>query len=124
MALILSMNRSSAGGIRMAEASYKCTGAMSMKKTATPPEQETRLTPEKRKEMESAYARRDLEFLRQQLASNNLAVSELAERFMEQLLEQIRSERDRSDAFSLKKKISATGEPEADSAEANSENEV
>lgn len=95
-----------------------------MKKTATPPEQETRLTPEKRKEMEAAYACRDLEFLRQQFASDNLAVSELAERFVEQLLEQIRSERDRSDAFSLKKKISATGESEADAAETNSENEV
>ncbi|HWF38810.1 MAG TPA: hypothetical protein VG322_09840 [Candidatus Acidoferrales bacterium] len=95
-----------------------------MKKTATPLEQETRLTPEKRKEMEAAYARRDLEFLRQQLASDNLAVSELAERFVEQLLEQIRSERDRSEAFSLKKRISASGEPEVDPVETNSESKV
>lgn len=87
-----------------------------MNKIATPAEQ-NKLTPEKRKEMEAAYARRDLEFLRQQLASDNLAVSELAERFVEQLVEQIRSERDRSDAFSMKKKLSVTDEPVADQTE-------
>ena len=95
-----------------------------MKKIAPPLVQENKLTPEKRKEMEAAYARRDLEFLRQQLAGSNLAVSELAERFVEQLLEQIRSERDRSDAFSMKKKISATDESEIDQNETAAEQEI
>lgn len=95
-----------------------------MKKIATSAEQDNKLTPEKRKEMEAAYARRDLEFLRQQLASDNLAVSELAERFVERLLEQLRSERDRSDAFSLKKKFSVADKSETDQPEAVPDHEI
>jgi len=72
-----------------------------------PPKQDNHLTAEKRKEIEAACARRDLEFLRQAFASNNQAVSEYAERFLEQVVEQMRSERDRNDAFFLKKKLSS-----------------
>jgi hypothetical protein len=76
------------------------------------PKEDNQLTQEKRKEIEDARARGDLEFLRQAFASNNQAVSEYAERFLEQVIEQMRSDRDRSDAFLLKKKISASSEPE------------
>lgn len=77
------------------------------KQAQAPPKQDNQLTAEKRKEIEAACARRDLEFLRQAFASNNQAVSEYAERFLEQVVEQMRSERDRNDAFFLKKKLSS-----------------
>jgi hypothetical protein len=89
-----------------------------MKKGAPSAESGNKLTPEKRKEIETAYARRDMNFLRQCFASNNAAVSEYAERFVEQLVELMRSERDRSEHLSLKKKLSVPDETETDQAEA------
>lgn len=77
------------------------------------PKEENILTAEKRKAIEDACARHDLEFLRESFASNNQAVSEYAERFLEQVVEQMRSERDRNDAFFIKQKISSE-EPEAE----------
>jgi hypothetical protein len=85
-----------------------------MKKAVLPDATENKLTPEKRREIEAAYARRDMEFLRQSFASTNPAVSEYAERFVEQLVELTRSERDRSDNFSLKKKLSTWDQAETD----------
>ena len=68
-----------------------------MKQKAPPPPPDHQLTPEMRKQIEDACARRDLEFLRKSFASNNPRVSEYAERFLEQAVEMLRSERDRND---------------------------
>ena len=87
---------------------------MRVKQAPPQPKEENHLTREKRREIEAAYARRDLEFLRQCFAGSNQAVSECAERYLEQLLEEIRSERDRSDAFTQKKNFSVAGESEED----------
>jgi hypothetical protein len=87
---------------------------MRVKQAPTRPKEENHLTLEKRREIEVAYARRDLEFLRQCFAGSNQAVSECAERYLDQLLEQIRSERDRNDAFLQKKHLSVDGESEAE----------
>ena len=58
-----------------------------MKKGAPSAESSSKLTPDKRKEIDAAYARRDMDFLRQCFASNNAAVSEYSERLVEQLVE-------------------------------------
>lgn len=88
-----------------------------------PPKEEKVLTPEKRKAIEDACARHDLEFLRESFASNNPAVSEYAERFLEKVVEQMRSERDRNDAFFIKQKISSEEpEPERTDTEIKTEN--
>jgi thioesterase domain-containing protein len=93
------------------------------KPAKAPPKDESKLTPEMRKEIEAACARRDVEFLRQSFASNNQAVSEYAERFLEQVVEQMRSERDHNDALFIKKKLSPSGEaePEQNDAETKAE---
>lgn len=88
-----------------------------MKKGAPSAESSSKLTPDKRKEIDAAYARRDMDFLRQCFASNNAAVSEYSERLVEQLVELMRSERDRSDHFSFKKKLAVSDESETEQAE-------
>jgi hypothetical protein len=88
-----------------------------MKKAAPSAPTDNKLTPEKRKEIEAAYARRDLDYLRQCFASNNTAVSAYSERFVEQLVEVMRSERDRDDHFSFKKKLAVPDEAEAEQAD-------
>lgn len=88
-------------------------GPKGSRSKAERPKEANQLTQEKRKEIEDARARGDLEFLRKAFASNNQAVSEYAERFLEQVIEQMRSERDRNDAFLLKKKLSSPSEPES-----------
>lgn len=82
------------------------------KQTKARPPQDNQLTSERRKEIEAAYARREVDFLRQAFAGNNKGVSECAERFLEKALEEIRSERDRTDAFQLKKNSPPSGELE------------
>ena len=64
------------------------------------------LSPERRCEIEAAYVRKDVDALRQSFASNDEAISEYAERLLEQALDEIRSERDRKDALFLKTKPS------------------
>ncbi len=96
---------------------------MRVKQAPPQPKEENRLTREKRREIEAAYARRDLEFLRQCFAGSNQAVSECAERYLEQLLEEIRSERDRSDAFTQKKNFSVADESEEDQSDTEPEQE-
>ena len=88
-----------------------------------PAKEENVLTAEKRKAIEDARARHDLEFLRAAFASNNQAVSEYAERFLEQVVEQMRSERDRTDAFFIKQKLSSSGEPEPEQTDSESKTE-
>jgi hypothetical protein len=102
------------------EAGCKILEEIRMKQTGSRPSQEDRLTLERRKEIEAAYARRDLEFLRQALATDNQEVSEYAERFLEKALEQIRSERDRSEAFLRKKNLSVSDHPEESEASGES----
>ena len=87
------------------------------KQPSARPTEDHRLTPERRKEIEQAYARKDVELLRQAFAANNRGVSAYAERFLEKVLEEIRSERDRSDAFQLKKNFPPSGETEPTDAE-------
>ena len=87
------------------------------------PKEDNQLTLEKRKEIEAAYARRDIEFLRQCFAGSNQGASECAERYLERLLEEIRSERDRSDAFFQKKSFSVSGEPDPEQSDTETKQE-